>query len=191
MFDPKTCKLKSIPAAELSPKLIQARLLGLGLEELCWIDPKGIDPNTPYQHPPFDEVTRGNLGKILDILRDVCPDTLDQWEDRFRRDAHPENEIAIWEDLAEVFEEFAGRSEMTPAEKKDLYRILVRCSTCRYEYISEVIPSDVLRRPIVHEIVQAYYGQPELKAEAALKPAIEYPDPFGGDSAPGGESPRC
>lgn len=59
-----------------------------------------------------DQVRRIRL--IRAALWEVYPKTMEFWLDGFRRDAHPEPEIAWWEHLAACYLEFVAISEAKP-----------------------------------------------------------------------------
>src|SRR5262249_39607264 len=57
-----------------------------------------------WQHPEFPEALRGILRRFEKVFACVLPDTVEEWEDKFRRDTHPWGEIAIWQRYADTME---------------------------------------------------------------------------------------
>ena len=92
-YDLVTKKLASIPAAELAPGMIQAKVEGVGL---VWINSAQLKLDEgEYRHPPFSEEVRDILRQLKASLDEVIPRTVEQWEDGFRKDIHAEREIAL------------------------------------------------------------------------------------------------
>jgi hypothetical protein len=101
VFDFRTQSIIRMPADELAPGMVRAKVKGI--DEEVWVDSRdGLTPG-PYQHPPFDEAARDYLRSIKAALDEVFPMTLEEWEDGFRRDANPEREIAYWLFLSEAY----------------------------------------------------------------------------------------
>jgi hypothetical protein len=86
VFDFGTEQIITMPAAELAPGMVKARLEGI--EGEVWIDSSHLKKNV-FQHPPFDEEVRDHLHEIKSALNEVYPMSLEQWEDGFRRDRTP------------------------------------------------------------------------------------------------------
>lgn len=176
VYDFKTNIFTTIPAVELAPGMIQASVNG----ELCWIDPQKAKLNkSPFRHPPFDEDVLEELQRLVDVFNDVYSLNLKQWEDGFRRDMHPRQQIAAWLYMADVYEEITARFSLIQPQKQELFGILITCSTTKYENISLVTSPQILDAAIANEAIQQYYGHPELKKEAASKSPDLYPDPSG------------
>src|SRR5687768_10453326 len=92
VFDFETKQLTTIPAAELAPGMVQARVQGIGT---VYISAGQAVKLQGFRHPPMPEM-RENFAKIKASLDEVFPMSLEQWENGFRRDTNPEREIAFW-----------------------------------------------------------------------------------------------
>jgi hypothetical protein len=174
IYDFATKRVTIIPRSELAPGMVEAFFQGLG--EKLWIDPHKV-PNAPIRHPKFDKKRRGQLRQIMGILKKVDRRTINEWEDGFRRETHPDAEIAIVLRLAKIYEGIC--KGLTLPQKLELYAILMQCSGSSYEHIREVIAPETLPHATVTRAIEAYYGEPILKELATRKPAIEYPDILG------------
>ncbi|MCI0457464.1 MAG: hypothetical protein L0Z62_10885 [Gemmataceae bacterium] len=87
----------------------------------------------PLRHPPFeDEGVRRLLRRIQEILAEVEPRTVAEWEDGFRRDCHPEREIATWLHIAAVYHYFMksrpGLPDSSLEEKRAVFQVCLACS---------------------------------------------------------------
>lgn len=181
VYDFKTKIFTTIPLVELAPGMIQASVNG----ETCWINPHTADlEESPFRHPPFDKTTRGNLRRIMGVFKEVRSLNLKQWEEGFRRDMHPQQQILAWLHMANVYEDITSQFELTLPQKTELFKILIICSTTEYEKISLVTSPQFLDANITDKAIQTFYGQPELRRQASLKPAVEYPDPSGNTPRP-------
>lgn len=63
---------------------------------------------------------------------------MEEWEEGFCYDMHPEREIAIWTILAERYEAVVARRAFNSEERRDIYAMLVHMST-------GVSPTEALR----------------------------------------------
>jgi len=177
VYDFDTETFTTIPLSELAPGMVQATVNG----GICWINPRatGKIKQSPHRHPPFNKKTRGQMRRLAAVFKDVYIISAREWEDGFRRDMNPDQEITRWLHMADIFEDTTRRFTLDLTQKKALFQLLLVCSTTDYGKISQVTTPEGLGDAIMRETIQAYYGQPELKIEAAMKAACEYPDPNG------------
>ncbi|MDB6025610.1 MAG: hypothetical protein JWM68_1833 [Verrucomicrobiales bacterium] len=154
--DLKTKEERIIPQAELAPGMIQVRLHPT--DEIVWVKAEGFNKGE-YRHPPFSEEARDLLRTIKDRLDEVYPQTLEFWEDGFRRDQTAEREIALWLHLSKIYSEFAAETPRTIEEKKDAFKLLIGCSTATKETVLEVAKPTILDATITKRLIDAYYGQ--------------------------------
>lgn len=86
----------------------------------------------PLLHPPFeDKGVRRLLRRIRGTLAEVEPLTVEQWEDGFRRDHHPDREIVTWLHIAAVYRHFTERrtrSRPSLKHKQEVFQICLWCS---------------------------------------------------------------
>ena len=87
----------------------------------------------PLRHAPFeDEGVRRLLRQIQETLAEVEPRTVEQWEDGFRRDHHPDREIATWLHIAAVYHRFTksgpGLPTLSLEDKREVFTVCLACS---------------------------------------------------------------
>src|SRR5437588_12712349 len=93
--------------------------------------------NAEHQFPPFPPQIRDQIRQIQEAFSDVCPDSVDEWDDGFRRDAHPIREIELWLAMAELYRAFSDQGEGTRERNEDVWRVLLAaCATCPEEWRS-------------------------------------------------------
>lgn len=80
-----------------------------------------------YRYPHFPPVVISQIKQIKDYLDDVFPQTMDEWEDGFRRDADPISEIDLWLVIGEVYSSIITQRSTTE-EKKATFSILLSCT---------------------------------------------------------------
>jgi hypothetical protein len=132
VHDPATGKINVIPSAELAPGMVEAQVEGVGR---VWINSATVNPSGKFKHPPFEPELRDFIEReIQKPLADVWPKTLAQWEDNFRRDAEPEQEIGLWCRIAERFTEFSESEELNPAQRQECFAIMLHLAVEVREY---------------------------------------------------------
>ena len=82
-----------MPARELNQDMVRGRMQETGEE--VWVESSKVVQGE-IRHPPFPAEVRAKISQILDTLKEVHPLTIAEWEEGFRRDTHPEREIALW-----------------------------------------------------------------------------------------------
>lgn len=124
IFDFHTKTLTEIPESELAPGFVRAKVDGVDGE--VYID-SSSGTKSDFRHPPFDAETGEVFAEFADIFAAVFPMTVDEWEDGFRRDMHPETEIDGWKRIAAAFLHFTGDKKMPDEARKDCFRIILSC----------------------------------------------------------------
>jgi hypothetical protein len=124
-YDSKTNCVSTIPARELAPGIILARVEGI--EGEVFVEASQINSDRPLRHPPFDVEVRALLTTMWDALADVLHMTLEEWEHGFRKDTHPEREIAIWLNIVEAYQHFTAGRPLGLGQKKDIFAVIMNC----------------------------------------------------------------
>jgi hypothetical protein len=154
VYDSVTKKINTIPAAELAPGMVEAQVEGVGR---VWINSTEVKGGGEYKHPLFDSELRDFIEReIQKPLAEVWPKTLAQWEDNFRRDAEPEQEIGLWCRIAERFAEFSKSEGLNPAQRQECFAIMLHCSTVPAEQVLEVVTLKALTREQAQRAIKAY-----------------------------------
>ena len=154
VYDPATGKVKTIPAAELAPGMVEAQVEGVGL---VWIDSAQAKLSSEFKHPPFEPELREIIEReIQEPLAEVWPKTVAQWEDGFRRDAEPEQEIGLWCRIAERYAEFSKSEGLNQPQRQECFAIMLHCSTVPAEQVLEVVTLKALTREQAQRAIEAY-----------------------------------
>src|SRR5208337_1533852 len=76
----------------------------------------------PIRHPILPEGFIDRVRRFKGILSDVDRTTLEEAIDNFKRYRHPEEELAIWERIANTYQLFLSRNPTTDlAIKKEIF----------------------------------------------------------------------
>jgi len=155
-WDATSKRVIRIPKAELAPGAIQARMEGQ--QELVWLLPEDLQQGG-HLHPPFQEDVLLYIRRIQSTFAEHRPISVEEWEDGFRRDANPTQEIALWIYSAEIYEEFT-QGETLAARRADVWRVLVACLTTSSEGVYDVLRTSALSREEAERIVRRYFQKP-------------------------------
>jgi hypothetical protein len=161
IYDPDTGNIATIPAAELAPTMVQVNLrVGDGqVEERVWVDSTKLHPS-PYRHPPFSEEVREYFRTLKQVLDEVDPKSLEEWEDGFRRDQDWEQELRIFLRIAEVYYHLTHGENVHIARKQDIYRVLVGCTLSPREQVLGVVSLSALSRQEALTIIAEFFDGP-------------------------------
>jgi hypothetical protein len=113
----------------------------------------GTLETSPHRHPPFDEKTRDFLRQLQEALAEVHPRTVEQWEDGFRRDAHPEREMQFWASVAGCYRHFTESKVYNSAVRQDIFRLVFVCLNNGPEAALATVNLAVLSRKRAGQII--------------------------------------
>jgi hypothetical protein len=128
VFDPATGKLSSMPLLELNDEMMRVKVEGVGK---VWVKSSQVSclPAGPVLHPPLCDTLRQRIKEcIMEPLLEVHPQTLDQWEDAFRRERNAEREIAVWLVISGRFMAFVNAHQLSKAQRKEVFQLMLRCT---------------------------------------------------------------
>jgi len=154
-FDVPSGRVVQIPAAELRPGTVQARVDGI--DGIVWLLPDELQQG-PIQHPEFGEDIREYIRQIHTAFAEHRSLSFEEWEEGFRRDTNPEREIAIWSHAADVYTAFAD-VEPSAERRGDVYRCIVACMTSGPADVWHVLKPEVLSRSEAEQVVNRFFGK--------------------------------
>lgn len=111
----------------------------------------------PHQHLPFEGDLRAAIESLSADLADVYPQSFEEWEDGFRRDDNPEQEIAGWLHLAGVLNAMNTNHSFAQPEKQECFRILIACFTGSRETVRERSSPKLLSKEQFDQAVAYFY----------------------------------
>ena len=172
IIDLKTHTTTTIPAQELAPGMVQVSFNGR--EGVFWAkadDVLNTVKPSPPKHPSFDKKTKGDLRKIIAVLGEVYPISIEELENGLRRDQNPDIEIGLWLHLASVYESLNQDFCLDLEKKKALFQQLLQCSLSPYEQSVNVTGSECLSPDLIMELIRRYYGKPAFTGEVSINVA--------------------
>jgi hypothetical protein len=79
----------------------------------------------PVRHEDLSEDLIQRIRRLPAVFVGVTTTPIDEWIDDFKRDAHPENEVAIWESIANAYQTVCANRPLDDAARKELYDLLL------------------------------------------------------------------
>jgi hypothetical protein len=122
-----------------------------------WISTAQSRPGE-YQHPPFSEEVRTYIGQIKVSLDEVFFQTLEAWEDGFRRDQHVEREIALWFHIAAVYKRCIADKETSFEQRKDYFNALLSCTFGPRERIFEIFQPKAISKKEAEDAIALFFA---------------------------------
>lgn len=100
-----------------------------------WVDPNELQLG-PIQHKSLPVKLLARIQRIHDTFAEVDGISLEDRIDAFRRDIHPENEVALWASVADAYQVFCEGRELAAEAKKEAYSVaLMRSMTSAEEVL--------------------------------------------------------
>lgn len=152
-LDVESGRVVHIPVSELRPGSVQVQIKGSG--QIVWALAEQLGPDD-VKHVEFDELRRDQIRHIQALVAEQYPLSLEDWEDGFRRDAHPDQEIALWSHVAQVYAEFT-HNELNADRRREIFQCLVACMTTGPEAVWKVLRPNRLSREEADRIVRQYF----------------------------------
>jgi hypothetical protein len=121
VYDFETKKVASIPARELASGMVKVSIQGR--EGEFWVEASQLKPSPP-RHSEFGPEYKQVFRYLSDVLCNVYPLSVEEWEDGFRRDANPKKEIQIWVSIANSFLHLTSGLELSEEERKEAFTVI-------------------------------------------------------------------
>jgi hypothetical protein len=150
VYDFATGSVVTIPAAELAPGMVRARVEGIDGE--VWIDGSTL-ASGQHQHPHFEGERKELMQVFAEVFADVYPKTPEEWEDGFRRDVHVDREIAMWQGIAHVFLHFTEGRGYDRDQKNDIFRVVLAYVNNGPDRVLQTVSPRTLSRNRVKDII--------------------------------------
>jgi len=151
VYDLDSNSVTLVPQEELGPEFVRISLEG----EIYWADSNKLNQNE-HQHPPFTGKRKEKVEFIQKSLAEVNGQSYLEWEDGFRRDANPDNEIAIWGHIIQVYKRHSVDAA-SQSEKHEIYQVVLVCSYSEPSVVLSQLNLVVLSKDRAGEIVDDYY----------------------------------
>ena len=90
--------------------------------------PLGDLEEGPIRHAELPPMLVARIKDLHTALAEVYPSSLTDWLDDFRRDTHPEQEVAWWERLARCYRTYKNAHPLDTDQRQAVFRVLVNVS---------------------------------------------------------------
>ena len=91
---------------------------------------KRIDPaklkRGSVRHAELPLALVARINYLHSSLFEVYPQSMAEWLDAFKRDAHPESEVIWWERLALLYLTYSEEKDLNAEQKQALFKILFK-----------------------------------------------------------------
>jgi hypothetical protein len=79
----------------------------------------------PLRHATLSAEMDARIRRFEPIFAEVYPRSHEEWLDGFKRDLHPEPEVAIWEAMAAAYQTFTARHALAADARKEAFGLLL------------------------------------------------------------------
>ena len=110
----------------------------------------------PYQRNSLPSDLSSRVKALKQVLDEVYPKSLEEWEDGFLRDLHPEKEVAICERIAAVYEATKHLTKDEPG-RREAFKVLLTCSVSNERDVLHVLDIRAISRSAAKQIISMYY----------------------------------
>lgn len=132
------------------------------------VDPTKIERG-PVRHARLSAAQVTRLRKVHSTFAEVDGQTFAEWEDDFKRDADPDENLRIWEDMEIAYLKFCEGKSLDVATRKEVFKVVLLRSMAPE---SEVLRQGKLRILSEAEAKQIMRGYP---SEPKPVEVIQYP----------------
>lgn len=143
-----------VPADELGPDMME--VFDANIQKTVWMDKRHARwskrrNDGSYWTEDFKQRTQA----VKDALERVYPCTLDEWNEGFRTDMHPDLELFRWEAVAAAYKKHAyARVQFKNLE---IFKILMACTFSNRKHAMHVMPENSFSRKKLRIIIQDYF----------------------------------
>ena len=102
-----------------------------------WVDPNELQRG-PVRHDSLTSEQMERISALQKVFSEHDGQTTEQWVDNFKRDSNPDNELAVWERMANAYTRYCDSHELTTDAKNEVYKIVLLRSMAS--------PEDVISR---------------------------------------------
>ena len=106
--------------------------------------------SAPIRHKNFPREILPRIRMIRAALLSVYPHSMKVWKDGFQRDAHPTQEIELWERLATTYLEIIQLQKLDDAQRQELFKLLLGTINgsdfAELARQSKILPMDIIMK---------------------------------------------
>ena len=97
------------------------------------------------------------ISAIRSVFAEIDGQTIDQWADNFKRDANPDDELAIWERMANAYSLYCDKRENLNLEtRKEVYKVILLRSMASPEEVIARLELAILTEQDARTVMSGY-----------------------------------
>ncbi len=144
VYDFKSKQETEMPLAELAPGYVKGKIAGK--EGEYFVNAEDIKKRTTPIHGEFHAELKKKMEYLARVFHEVYPQTSLEWEQGFRCDQHPDNEIALWLMMAKHYLHHTGKRPMSIAAKKDYLNVILQTVTSGDKHVLALVELNEISR---------------------------------------------
>jgi hypothetical protein len=110
------------------------------------------------------------LGRLREVFVEVCPISMEDWQDGFWNEADPQKEIVIWLYIAAAYRKLTlTKQSLSREQRKQVFAILLACSVVRKKHVLSFARHSALGREAAEKIIDTYLATTPEEAIAVSK----------------------
>jgi len=154
IFNFETQQVTEIPACELGPQMVKARIQGREGEFFVDITKtKGIDMTRKFDPPrEFQKAIR----HCMDLIKDVDPRTYGQHESALCAESNPLRALLLYFHCITTYRKFSSGNNLDQGTKNELWMFIIMLSFNGREMIFHTFRLCRLKRSVAEQVVEFY-----------------------------------
>lgn len=150
--------MQEIPVAELANGEIE--VTSPEVDGPCWVNVDELKPG-PIRQPVFTGECADAIWYIQQSLYEVLPKTYETWEDEFRRDMNPGEQIGLWLWVTRCYLKAIRGRDVSMEVKNAYMTVLTGCLLVPRDSIVKAMPKVCISREDAEWMVGLFYETPE------------------------------
>ena len=115
----------------------------------------------PIRHDSLPDALVERVRRLEPVFWEVYPRSHEEWRDGFKRDADPETEIVMWEQMAAAYARFTHDRALTLDAKREVLGLLLLRSAADEQSTIASAKLRYLNRAEARELVSLYSAAPQ------------------------------
>jgi hypothetical protein len=115
----------------------------------------------PIRHATLTPTQIARIEAIQKTFAEFDPSPLDKWIDDFKRDQHPDREIAIYEAMAQAYTGYCSHHTLTREAREEVYGLILARSGAPDDEVMRGARLQHLRREDAIEVLRGYSAPPQ------------------------------
>jgi hypothetical protein len=120
-----------------------------------WVDPKTIQPG-PVWHDALTPDQLDRVRELQTVFAEIDGQTFEQRAEGFTHDLNIDRELKIWGVMARAYRGYCAKHPLTPAGKKEVFKIVLLRSMASEEDVLSRLQLSVLTKDDAIEVMRGY-----------------------------------